>query len=176
MNKINLLPDSVRIKPSTVRTAELFKKLYIIIFVILFITIATSVGLFYMYHVRLNEADDRQATIKRQIKALEETEQRLILVKDRLSKVEQISKTKNAEKELEGFNYLIDNKGVPVSMEQMNADNQELNIKFKSNSSVDILDFLNLVKDSEEFKVLTVQSMQFTPKGGFETEILFQKK
>jgi hypothetical protein len=150
----------------------MLKKLYIIVFIIFFIAVATSIGLFYMYSRRIDEANNRKSDIERRIKALKETEQRLVLVKDRLSKVEQISNMESAEEKIKGLNFLFNNKTSSVSINEVKADDKLLDISIFSNATYQTFDFMNLIKDSEEFSTITIKSMQFAPKTGFETNLL----
>lgn len=176
MGRINLLPDSFKIKPSTVKTSELLKKIYIVLFVLIFISVATSIGLFYMYNSKIKDAETRKQSVITQIKALEETEQRLILVKDRLEKVEQISKASSAEKELKGFDFLVNDIDLYVVIERVVAENNSLTLNIKSNSTVETFDFLDSVEDSGEFSSIAIKSMRFNSGTGFETDMSLKKK
>ena len=176
MSRINLLPDSFKIKSSIVKTSQLLKKIYIMLFVGTLVSAATSTGLFIMYKYRMDDAKERESSLIRQIEAMEETEQRLVLVKDRLKKVEQISKTKNANDQLEGINVLIDESDSYVTFEEAGAEHDLLDVKIKSRSTVDTFDFLEHVNGSEEFAFVTIESMEYLPGAGFQTEMLLKKK
>ena len=129
-----------------------------------------------MYRVRITDAEDRNKILRGKIKALEETEQRLVLVQDRIKKVDQISKVKSANKELEGFEFLLDGVGPLVNVDLVNIDTNTLDIKISSDSTIYTLDFINFIENSNEFSNVTIQSMQFTPKTGFTTQILLKKQ
>ncbi|MBN1168784.1 hypothetical protein JXA63_02740 [Candidatus Woesebacteria bacterium] len=176
MTKINLLPDSFRVKSSSVRTAELLKKIYAILFVIVIIAMSTSIGLFYMYKTRVGEAEERKISLERQIKALEETEQRLILVQDRLSKVQQISEIKDVNEGLGVFEFVLDNSESKIIIGNVTVGEKSIEMQVSSESTLDTFQFISMLKDSQEFSDITVLSMNFSPRQGFATNIALMKK
>lgn len=176
MSDINLLPESFRLKPSTVKTAELLKKISLLLFVVLVISTSVSVGLFFFYGNKINEIAERKNTVSRQIEALEETEQRLILVKDRLLKVKNIRKVSSTDEEIDSLNILIDNSNTDVLVSNLLAEKNSLYLEVISKDSVEILKLLNFIKDSGTFKEAVMLSLEYTPKTGFLSEMNLVKK
>ena len=90
-------------------------------------------------------------------------------------------KSKNIEDIFEVYldtvvDVLIDESDSYVTFEEAGAEHDLLDVKIKSRSTVDTFDFLEHVNGSEEFAFVTIESMEYLPGAGFQTEMLLKKK
>src|SRR4030042_2652884 len=90
MAAINLLPKDLLPSAGLIKTAKLLKNLLTLGFGIFTIVLVGLVAFFVLNSISLRSSTARQEELKNSIKALEQTEQGLVLVKDRLTKVKEV--------------------------------------------------------------------------------------
>lgn len=107
MADINLLPPDLTPNRKVVELANTVKKVSAVGYLVTIMLMAVGAGAFLILSQQLQTSRAKQEELKRQIYSLQQTEQRLILVKDRLAKVKGIwGKDSNTE-EIETFQELI---------------------------------------------------------------------
>lgn len=138
MSAINLLPKDLTPKEGVVKIASLIKRMTIIGFIALVISIVALVGGNFYIEDQIKMATMRQDNLKTEISALEQTEVRLVLVKDRLAKVDEIFSTNSAADEVVSFRSLLElfPEGVNLAQVQLNDSSTTLTISAQNSSSL----------------------------------------
>ena len=86
MVQINLLPTDLAPRPSVIRVSGIVKRILVVGFIIFILAGAIAAALYLFYSRELSDSKAKVSELKTNIKALEVTETRLILVRDRLEK------------------------------------------------------------------------------------------
>lgn len=85
MPSINLLPRDLAPKASVVKASGAIRKLTTLGVIALLVSLSISIGLFLIFSNKLKTSTARKEQLEQNIKALQATEQKLVLIKDRLT-------------------------------------------------------------------------------------------
>ena len=87
---INLLPTDLSPKGPVIKLAKSLKNIAIAGFVVFIISLVSLIVFLLFISTNLSSSTARQEQLKTSIKSLEQTEQRLVMVKDRLKYTKQV--------------------------------------------------------------------------------------
>ncbi len=129
--------------------------------------ISVSVGVFFVYKDRLNELTTKQNELKSQIKALEETEQRLVLVKDRLEKVGNIYAKETPYKSILTFEELLKRfpEGAVLAATSISVENLGMQVGIDDTSTFESM--LDILIDSQLFDRIELTSLSYGLDAGY---------
>lgn len=167
MSEINLLPTEMKPKGYVVDLANSLKK-FAVIALFVFLVGALSLTGVYIYFLRGTRASvSEHEGLKSQIKALQATEQRLILVKDRLSKVEDVFESDDAEEEILAFERVSSfaNEGILVEDVDIKAENLEVSLT--AVSLTNLTEFIGNLVRLGGFETIILRSLEFDPDSGY---------
>src|SRR3989344_2426496 len=105
--KINLLPGDLAPKASVLKLANALKKLSLLGFALFLVGTLGGVAFFIYLTTEVESLRTSQEQPKKTISSLEQTEQRIILVRDRVQKAEKIITTAPTEKRLQALTALV---------------------------------------------------------------------
>lgn len=169
MNEVNLLPAEKKPKASVLKLSKTLRKVLSVAAVVFFSITVVFVAAYLFFSNKIKEAKGRHEDTKRQILALEQTEQRYFLLQDRLKKIETIKGTKSAKEEIGIFKDVLGymEEGMVFSKAELN--NQDVVITFYIKNSHDLASFIENLKSKGGFKSATLSSLAFNPNYGYET-------
>src|SRR3990172_9263227 len=130
MAAINLLPTELLPSAGLLRTARLLKTVLTVGFGIFVVVVLGLVGFFTVNALSLRSSNARQEELKASIKSFEQTEQGLVLVKDRLGKVKEVEAKENADNEIEALSSLFGQVPPGVSLSEAVVSKEELDATF----------------------------------------------
>lgn len=172
MREINLLPDSFKVKGSAVKLGKTLNKVATVVFVTLLMSVIVSVGTFFLFSRKLSDVTSEQNQLKTQIKALEETEQRLVLVKDRLEKVGEVYAKDTSSEEVITFESLIASIGGQVTLDTANLLTGSISISFTAENTSVLNGVIDNIIGSGLFESIELTSFTYAPEKGYEVELL----
>lgn len=173
--EINLLPVGKKPKPQVLklsRTLRKYLKLFVVFLVLLVFGLTVS---HYFINRQLWIAQDKQAKTKQQIQSLEQTEQRLFLLKDRLSKINEIINGQNANDEiavLEYVNTLFDDN---VIFQEADLSDDKIIITIKTGNSLGLASFIAGLTEKGNFKEVDLSSLEFSPESNYQAEFTIKR-
>ena len=170
MGSINLLPTTLRPKDYVVRLSTSLRKLALICLILLLFSILVAVGSFLILSFQLRDSVAKQSRLKNEIIAQEGTEQKLVLVQDRLGKVASLLNLENANAEAQIFSDVLAKVPPEVSIDSVKLTSSRADIVIFTTSSLYLTRFLSelVVSDFKKVELLSF-SYQGT-KGGYEVE------
>ena len=164
---INLLPTNLVAQGPVIKIANTLKQIVTIGFSVFILAVIIVAAYYLINFFTLRTSLTKQEALKTNIKALEQTEQKVFLIKDRLDKIKIAlgvdSADKNLEK-LEGFLTLI-SQNVIISEAQISSKNTEVSIIAKSSSA--LTSFMGSLMTAEVFKTINLTSFGFNPVNGY---------
>lgn len=172
MAAINLLPQDLRPKRSVIKLASHIKKILLVALAFYIAVLIALVTSYIFLDKRLKNSLTAQKRLETELKALEETEQRLVLVKDRLEKIGRIDalpKT-NAKVVVLGEVLPFFDESILFEASRLNAENIVVAINTANSSSVGR--FIALLLSSGKFSTIEISSFQFTPVTGYDIEFV----
>lgn len=171
MPAINLLPKDLTPKQGVLKIADLIKKLVTIGFITLVMSLVSMIGALYLISRQLEESTTAKERLKIEISALEDTEVRLVLVKDRLQKAQSVLSVNTTKDELENFQSLISivPEGVLVKNVVLKIDGSELSISTQSSSK--LAELLARLVSSGIYKKIELTAIEFSSAAGYSVAI-----
>lgn len=161
---LNLLPEDFKLNKNLAGFLKTAKALGVILTVI-FIFFCSGMAAFFIYsRVSLGNIQTETEKLKNQVKALEASEQQLILLKDRISKITSARLTPNAYKNVDGVSSLLENTSV-ISMSGANITPTKANLSLDIYSNDDLSEFLQNVRSSTFLKSADLSSFSYSVNG-----------
>lgn len=171
MASINLLPEEIKPKGYVLKLYRAFKRAAITSFVLFLISAIFVLGALVSLSKRIKTSIAQQERLKGEIKVLEQTEQRLFLVKERLGKIEEVLTAESASEEVEILEDVVNvfPEGVVFNEAHLEKSKADVNVTVKSSS--DLSRFLQTIVDSGKYKRIELTSLNFNPDTLYVLEV-----
>jgi Tfp pilus assembly protein PilN len=164
---LNLLPQDLAVGSSLNRIIRIIRAINVIS-IVAFIIFAVGVGAFYaVSSVRLNSLTSENKASISQIKERQTTEQRLILLKDRIAKIKLAYSSDSIAKSIDLVSPLLSQLPEDASVTEMNLDANKITISILFKSSSEISNFLEKIYSSKDLTGVTLTSFGFNPTTGY---------
>jgi len=165
--KINLLPGDLAPKASVLKLANALKKLSLLGFALFLVGTLGGVAFFIYLTTEVESLRTDQEQSKKTISSLEQTEQRIILVKDRVQKAERIIKTAPTEKRLQALTALVTKFPNNVVFTSVEILPERLDLTLLAPDSSVLKETMSALADSDLFKKVDMISLGLNPKSGY---------
>ena len=167
----NLLPPDLTPREEIIKISNFIKRISVVGYSVVLISAAIFVGAFFVLSNQLKTSISEQENWKVQISSLEETEQRLVLIKDRLEKVSKILKSATAADEIESLSQTqsILPEGVILREAKLSTGNSEMRLLTQNSSSTAQL--LAKLLASGIYKKVELKALDFNQTVGFSLEL-----
>lgn len=176
MAAINLLPTELLPSAGLTRTAKLLRSVLTVGFGIFVVAVLGLVGFFSVNALSLRSSNARQEELKTSIKSFEQTEQGLVLVKDRLGKVKEVEAKDNADNEVAALSGLFGSLPAGVSLTEAVIAKDELDTTFVVGDSAVLGQFMAGLITTEGFSRIELLSFSFNPNVGYLVSVGFSSK
>jgi len=171
MSTINLLPKDLTPKQGVVKVTELVKKIDIIGFSVLIAALVILIGLYFYINGKIDESKIRQENLKVEISALEETEVRLVLVKDRLQKAESVLSQDTAKDEIINLNSVTKILPEGVEIIQSTITQNTTTLIFNADNSSSLSKLLALLASSGIYRGIKLTSLKYNQLTGYSLSL-----
>ncbi len=175
MANINLLPPDLGPKRSVIKASTIFKKVSIVSFVALLITGAVLAGYFFFTSRQLSLIVSGQDKLKSSINALEQTEQKLFLVKDRLNYVKLVKSENQIYERLEEVDAVMEGVSGSVSISTVNVFKDGFEVDAKVASSKDVSTYFSYLVSTGEYQQVELIKLAFSAREGYTTKLKIVK-
>lgn len=165
--KVNLLPGDLAPKAAVLKLANLFKKISLLGFALFLVGTLGGVAFFIYLTTEVERLRSSQEQSKRTISSLEQTEQRIILVRDRVQKAERIIKTAPAEKRLQALASLATKFPKSVVFTSVEILPERLDLTILVPDSLVLKEAMASLADPELFNKVNMISLGLNPKSGY---------
>lgn len=138
MANINLLPPDLASKKSVIKLAGILTKVSYTLIAFFLILVLTFLAIFIIDSTKIKEYEAEQTSLIKSIKEHEQTEQQIVLAKDRMSIIKEIWKVSNVNSSLESFKQVLSftDNDVLIRNAEFNLDKSEISLDARSVNSV----------------------------------------
>lgn len=164
---LNLLPQEKQISGTTGKIIK-FSKSASVVILFGFIVYCLAIGVFmYLNSQKLKTLQTNNASLKNKVAELQASEQQIVIIKDRIKKIELARGLPSAMTNLglvtDAIQLLPDT--AKVTELEVDPKKVDLTVNFKTN--IDMSRFLNTLKSSSTFKSVVVTSFGLNPTTGY---------
>lgn len=171
--KLNLLPQSATVSTGLGKTLKQVKTVGIVLLgLFLFFVLGVSGYLVYG-SINLSNLTNEEDSIKSRIKSQETVEQRMVLLKDRIAKINKARTSPSVQKNLSSVNSLITALPEGVVLTELNLDQKKTDLSLMFGTSNSLSSFLELVKTNAGFKRAALTAFSFNPVSGYTVGLRF---
>ena len=168
MANINLLPTDLGPDKAVADMSVKIKRTATLLAAFLVVLITLAVGSVVLITNRAKESIQTQQELKASIKALEATEQKLILIKDRVDKSSQVFAADNATEHVEELEGLFDSLPPGVTIDRSEIFPGKSEVVFSAESSVLVVDLFEILKSSGKFRFVELLSLDYSQSEGYK--------
>jgi hypothetical protein len=173
---INLLPTDLAPKGPTLRIVNYLKQIALVGFVIFLLVTLGLAGYFVITSFELNGSVNRQENLKTQIKSLEQAEQKIILLKDRVIKIKKVLAMPDSQGNIVISQEVLVMATGLVNIGELEISPEETKLTVTSNNSSSLSQFLTTLTGSKVYKTIVLSSFSFNPTAGYSAVFdLFNK-
>lgn len=165
--KINLLPKEFTVSKEVSDASVKIKK-YLWTSLGFYVVILAICGSFYYYfQTTLTNLESDQVRLKTNIQSLQETEQQLILTKDRIAKIQTVLASRQNEEVFNKQKTVVDQMTDAMNIENSNITISNSLLTFTSRSSLQLVSFMSSIASKSETLGIVMDSMSFNPFTGY---------
>lgn len=167
MSAINLLPQDLSPRRTIVKASDTLKRVSFLWFMVILVFSGVMVATFFVFAYQIRSTVTNQEGLKSSIKALQQTENQLILVKDRLQKIEKVAGLDTAYEEAEGLSVLRNILPEGAELTEAELTSGQSNLEIKTTSSVVFSQLMSKLVSSSIYKFINIESFEYTPTKGY---------
>lgn len=164
--KINLLPVDLGAGRDVLKVSKAINKIVTGVASLLMVVLFLAFGYLFLISRQIADKTTSNEVLKQNIRSLENTEQKLILVKDRAQKIQTILAQKNATDNAINISKTLSGLSIPVILEDAEIDVNQTEFTVVSDSSLGMSSFLTSIQASG-YKEVTLKNFEFRPTGGY---------
>lgn len=170
---MNLIPLDMAVSSSAVKLAKNINKTSTIFALVLLVTLLSVGGLFFYFSDQSSKQATRISSLKLKINSLQQNEQKLILAKDRLAKIETIQQSKSVNKEVlrfKEFSDLVNTSGSKVTEASLSSKGTEASLISANSDS--LTQILKPLTEFGGYKTIILSSLTYNAGAGFISTIV----
>jgi Tfp pilus assembly protein PilN len=172
MAGINLLTTDLAPKASVVKASGAIKKLTTLGIIALVVSLCVSIGLFLTFNNQLRTSSARTSQLGESIRALEQTEQRLVLIKDRLSLAKEAQLRGGSVQELLAIQKVVDSFPEGIRVQKFKIEKDIISASITAQNSTALTQMLAILVSTEGYTNVELSALTFVPSTGFSTNFI----
>lgn len=173
MADINLLPQELKPSGTILKISARLKAFALLGVIFFMISAALYFSALFFLNYRITSSQEEQESLKTQIKALEKTEQRLVLVKDRLTKISTVSKKPKVNDELERLMAVSDLFPTNTNLVEVELTENNAGVVISSDNLDGVANYLASVVASGKFVKVNLKQLKFDSDSGYSISLAF---
>jgi len=167
MADFNLLPSDLAPKTSFIKLSSKLKKIAVVGYIIFLVLVVTLFSIVFIMSKQVQEQNEKEETLLTSIKALKETEQRLILTQDRLSHARSVLDKENATNELFALKKYAQDLPDNVSLNESAVSVDGFSARLSLGSSDDLTNLLSKMYSSQIFSEIVMTSFSYSSESNY---------
>lgn len=172
--KINLLPTR---HPEVAEVPRLRRLLRLFIISTLALSIFLGVlglGIIFFLSNQLKNLSREQADLKTSISSLESAEQSLVLVKDRIQKIQEFLSINQDLENLSKQRFVVNSLPSEILIKKAFINQDGSTVELISPSSVAVRELFSTLIKNQQFSSLLLEELKFNPVLGYQFSLSFQ--
>lgn len=175
---INLIPIEMAVPPKAVKISKILTKIStagIILFILSLIGIAAS---FYYFNNKYQTVTSDYVRLKNNVLALEDSEQKLVLAKDRLAKISEIKKLNVLGPEVEKTKHVLDAllQNAESSVSDISIEPQKVELTFVSKTPSSLGDVLRSLTTLGLYRNIVITSITYSATSGYSSSMILNNE
>jgi len=167
VKKINLLPKEFVPGKAVTKPLKVIRQVSYLFLAGFAIIIALGFGSVYYYNNELKNVITEQDRLKNSIQSLQETEQQLILTKDRIAKIQSVLSTRSVEDKFSKQKIIIDNLPDKITLQSAEIRRDRSILDLQAINSRDLVNFIASVSSRTDFNQITMDGLNFNSFRGY---------
>lgn len=164
---INLLPTDIAPKSPINKTANVLKRVAIFGVVILILFLAGIGGYIFFLQRQIVASENNQVQLEDSIKSLQQIEQSLVLLKDRIKRANTILADETVTPALDSFAELTVTIPPSVRLTEAEITTEGTELGFLAPSSSLLAQLMANLYSIDEYEKITLKSFGFSPTSGY---------
>ncbi len=167
MSEINLLPIELSPARGAVKVSKSLNKIITVAVGIFLILKLFGIIFIVFLSTEVSSSLAKQTSLKQSIGALEGTEQKIFLIKDRIGKIKLAYAAKNSGDSFQTLDQLFSSLPAGVTVNSVQIDSAKTAFSVVSKDSLNMATFLNSLVTNGVYKNITLTGFIFTPDRGY---------
>lgn len=164
---LNLLPQDQVVDTRVVKFVKVLRSLNMV-FIGVFVVFVLGAGvLFYMNNSKLKTLTKETIRLKEEVSSLEVSEQQVVLLKDRIKKIQTVQAIPSSLRNMKSVDTLLSTIPENVSVTELGLDAKKIDLSLKFKSNFELQQFLDGLKGSPVFKSAVITSFGLSPTTGY---------
>lgn len=172
--RINLIPTEMAVPARAVKLTKTINKVSIVSVIILILTSLLLGGAFFYYSLEDKKVAASVASLKSKIVSLEKSEQKLVLAKDRIEKINIVQNAKSVNNEVlkyQKFAELVLNaSGSAITEADLSSKGTEVSVLSANTSTLSLI--LAPLLKLTEYQKIVLTSLNFNPASGYISSLV----
>lgn len=175
--RINLIPQEMAVPATAVKTAKLLNKISTVAVIILILLSLLIAGLFIYFSNQDKTLTSKITSMKTKLTQLQSNEQKLILAKDRLTKIKNVQKAKSVNNEIgrfKSFSEMVIGSGSIITEANLNSKGTEVSLL--SSDSNTLATVLKPLATLSGYKTIVLTSLGYNAGTGFISTLMLSNE
>ncbi len=128
-------------------------------------------GVLIVFTNLLSISQKTQGKLKAEITAMQDTETRFVLIKDRLAKIGQLEKKSLADTEVKKLRGIAEDASASVKISEITLDTKEIVLTVNFGSSRELGYFISKLEVNPDLKDIRLDSIKYSLGKGYEAQM-----
>lgn len=164
---LNLVPEEQAVSSGFRKAAGIARTLTVVFTAVLLIFIIGIIFYLVLNNNKLKELVSETDSLKSKISSLEVSEQQIILLKDRIGKIQSLAQLPSAGRNLSSVSTILSQLPSEVGVTELSLDSKKIDLSLKFKSNYNLSQFMDFAKNSEVFKSVVMSSFGMSPSSGY---------
>lgn len=174
--KLNLLPSEYAVGTGLSKALGITRMLGVI-GLAAFLIFGIGMGAFFLISSgELNSLKTNNDSLKSQILAEATSEQQLVLLKDRVKKIQTALGLPSSIKNLTSIDSILPTSSESFTLSELSVDTTKIALNATLRSNADLSTFMKSLAGVMDFKFVTLSSFAFNPTSGYSVGVTFGNK
>lgn len=175
MVQINLLPEELKPNRYIVRISSKIKKASMLFALVFIVISAIAIGAYLVLNNRFKVANSRQERLKSELQALQQTQQKLVLLQDRIGKIDKVLSELSINEEVLATEAVLAVSRDVADLHEatLTSENATYRMTIDTSSNMTRL-FAGLIAEGE-YKSIRLEGMTYKPGIGYQIEFITTK-
>jgi cell division protein FtsL len=174
--KLNLLPPEKEVNQNLNSFLKTTKALGVI-GIVAFLIFGIGMAIFFISStISLNNINSSIKSLSSKVLAQQKSEQKIILVKDRINKIASIQKLPSSLTSLDAINPYLENINGVNSIGDLRISPTTVNLSLKIQKYSDLSSLIESLESSDKFESVSLGSFNLNPSTGYSLEIKTENK
>lgn len=169
--KINLLPVELGAGRSVLQVAKVLNKVSIIAGVIFLVAGVLGIVYLFILQSQISSQVNKNNQLQTSIKNLQATEQKFVLIKDRIGKIKSILSQKTAYANSENIQSILLGLPADVGLDEADISPAQARFSVTSKTSLGMVSFLTNLTSGTKYKQILLKNFSFRPSSGYSITV-----